>query len=263
MQDNLVISVRNLGFHYPNLPSIFEGVSFFVNQGEFISLVGSNGSGKTTLIKILLGILKPTSGEIEFFGQTQKDFLAKTINHSKIAYIPQTATQPREFPITVKELLDISIIIPKTHKNQLEKLKSIFGLELSGYNTDLITKITSTLKIKNLVNKELSDLSGGERQKVYIARAIINNPQLIFLDEPTSGIDQLSEKEFFEIIDTLRREFNTTIIMITHDISGISHRVDRIFCLSKTLEVIDNPKDYTSSQHIHILSHTHQHNHQH
>jgi zinc transport system ATP-binding protein len=242
-----ILSVQNLSFHYDNLPNIFEDVSFEIQKGEFIGLIGSNGSGKTTLIKTILGILKPVSGNVQIFGQSFADFNTNSKNWAKVGHIPQTASQPKDFPITVKELLEISVI----------KSKQLLPNSVS--NSTLVNIVLDKLKITHLQNSELGELSGGQRQKVYIARAIINNPQLIFLDEPTTGIDQLSETDFYELIAALRNEFGTAVVMISHDIGSISSRVDRIFCLDKTLEIIDNPKDYVHSQHIHVLTHSHVH----
>jgi zinc transport system ATP-binding protein len=241
-----ILKVQNLAFNYPSLPNIFEGVTFQVQNGEFIGLIGSNGSGKTTLIKSILGILKPASGKVELFGQSFSDFNSDSSNWAKVVYIPQTASQPKDFPITVKEILTLSII-----PNKALKHKYVSSL--------LVNSVMDKLKITHLQNLELGELSGGQRQKVFIARAIINDPQLIFLDEPTTGIDQLSETEFYDLIDTLRQDFGTAVVMISHDISSISSRVDRIFCLDKTLAIIDNPKDYIHNQHIHVLSHSHVH----
>lgn len=232
-----VLQVQNLAFGYPNLPNIFEGISFQICKGEFVGLIGANGSGKTSLIKSILGILRPTSGEVSLFDQKYEQFSSNPHNWAKVSYIPQTHSQPSNFPIKVNELLEISVINlnpkdPLTTKTQVQKT-------------------LEKLNITSLKNNELSELSGGQRQKVYIARAIINNPELVFLDEPTTGIDQLSEAEFYELVASLRREFGTAIVMISHDIGSISRRVDRIFCLDKTLQIIDDPKNYQNHHHVH------------
>jgi zinc transport system ATP-binding protein len=233
-----ILKVNSVSFGFDNLPLIFENVSFEVKQKEFIALIGSNGSGKTTLIKLILGLLRPNSGNISLFGKSlaiQSKYPSKNF-WSQIGYIPQTPSQPKDFPITVKELLEISLL----HDDK-----------------SLISESLHKLNIESLQNRQLSELSGGQRQKVYIARAILNNPKLIFLDEPTTGIDQLSESFFYKLIDDLKSEFGTAVVMISHDIGGISNKVDRIFCLDRTLEIIDNPKEYPHSHHIHVLSHNH------
>jgi zinc transport system ATP-binding protein len=250
-----VATLNNISFGYNGLPLIFEGVSFAIDSGEFIGLIGSNGSGKTTLVKVMLGLLKPNTGTVNLFGEDQNAFGNNKQNWSKIGYIPQTASQPKDFPITVEELLGISILGVSTKKSMWNG----FGNFENNESKNKTQQVLQKLDINNLKNKEISQLSGGERQKVYLARALINSPKLIILDEPTTGIDQLSEKDFYNLIDGIRRDLGTTIIMISHDISSISDKVDRIFCLDKTLEIIDNPREYPHNQHIHILSHNHVH----
>jgi zinc transport system ATP-binding protein len=239
---NRIIKVEGVGFGYQNQADIFENVSFDIVQGEFVGLIGSNGSGKTTLIKVILGLLQPRSGGVRLFG---KDIYSTHQNQAfwgQIGYIPQTSSQPRDFPITVLELLQISLN-PKSKNQNLNKIA--------------ITNSLQKLNIEGLKHKQLNELSGGQLQKVYIARAIINNPKLIFLDEPTTGIDQLSESSFYELIEELRADFGTAVVMISHDIGSISNKVDRIFCLNKTLEIIPSPKQYLDNQNLHILSHHH------
>jgi zinc transport system ATP-binding protein len=238
----ILIQAKNLSFGYDKLPLIFEKVNFDIKEGEFIALIGANGSGKTTLIKVLLGLLEKSEGSVSILGNTNIQNPNSSNNSkqfwSQIGYIPQTPAQPKDFPITVLELLQISMLKkdPQAIQNSIQKLG-----------------------IVNIKHKQLNELSGGQRQKVYIARAILNNPKIIFLDEPTSGIDQLSESSFYEIVAELRQNYNTAIVMISHDIGGISSKVDRIFCLDKTLEIINNPKEYPHNEHIHFLSHSHVH----
>ncbi|MBU5454647.1 metal ABC transporter ATP-binding protein [Caproiciproducens sp. MSJ-32] len=184
-----MINIKNLSFSYSNKPPyILNNINLTIPDGAYLSIVGENGSCKTTLIKLILGILKPNLGSIE-------------INSNKIGYVPQRLDSfNSQFPITVKEVLSC-------HKKSL-KNKDINILEM--------LKIVNMQEYKNQL---LGMLSGGQQQRVLIARALMGNPDIIILDEPSTGVDEVNQKEIYSILKRLNKENKKTIISIEHNIN--------------------------------------------
>lgn len=183
-----MIDIKNLCFSYTNKPPyLLNNISLDLPDGIYLSIVGENGSCKTTLIKLILGLLKPTSGSIE-------------VNSQSIGYVPQRLdTFNSQFPITVKEVLSCH---NKTLKN-------------NNINIDSVLKDVNMLDFKNRL---LGMLSGGQQQRVLIARALMGNPEIIILDEPSTGVDEGNQKEIYSILKKLNVEDKKTIISIEHNI---------------------------------------------
>ncbi|WP_071139460.1 metal ABC transporter ATP-binding protein [Sporanaerobacter sp. PP17-6a] len=213
-----IIEVNNLNFGYGE-KFILKDVSFSVKRGDFLGIIGANGSGKSTLMKLMLKILAPLSGNIRMFGQNIEDI--KSWN--KISYISQKLNFfNSSFPTTVEEVVEANLFSQiglfkrpkKCHKEMVYQILKKVGME--GYRKTLI-----------------GNLSGGELQRVFIAKALINNPEILFLDESTVGIDAKSEETVYSLLTDLNQNHGLTIILITHDIFQISHIANRIICLGK------------------------------
>ena len=183
-----MINIKNLCFSYTNKkPYLLNNINLKLPKGIYLSIVGENGSCKTTLIKLILGLLKPTSGNIE-------------VDANATAYVPQRLDSfNSQFPITVKEVLSC-------HKKTL-KDKSI--------NIDSALKDVNMFEYKNRL---LGMLSGGQQQRVLIARALMGNPDIIILDEPSTGVDEGNQKEIYSILKKLNKEDKKTIISIEHNL---------------------------------------------
>lgn len=183
-----MIDIKNLCFSYTNKqPYLLNDINLKLPKGIYLSIVGENGSCKTTLIKLILGLLKPTSGSIE-------------IESKNIAYVPQRLDSfNSQFPITVKEVLSC-------HKKTL-KDKSI--------DIDSVLKDVNMLEYKNRL---LGMLSGGQQQRILIARALMGNPDIIILDEPSTGVDEGNQREIYSILQNLNQEGKKTIISIEHNL---------------------------------------------
>lgn len=176
-------------------------VSFEIPHGSYVGIVGPNGGGKTTLLKLILGLLKPSSGLIQVFGEEP----ASTKARSRIGYVPQRLHGGgKAFPATVEEVVG--------SREALE-----------------------TMGIADLRTKTLSRLSGGEIQKVYIARALASRPELLIFDEPTTGVDLPSREQFSEFLNRLNREQGMTVIVVSHDIEAMQHGVQSVLCLNGTV----------------------------
>lgn len=212
-----IIKLERVSFAYNN-NLVLKNINFSISAGDFVALIGNNGSGKTTLIKLILNLLKSDTGQITILGKDNKK-----IDYSKISYIPQTGINMfNNFAATIEEFVLSNLykkigyfrFAKKEHKKQVDDALSIVNM----------------LDIKH---KTINELSGGQKQKMLIARALINDPDIIFLDEPTSGIDVESKKEIYSLLNQLNKK-GKTIFMITHDISSVINYINRVFCIEYT-----------------------------
>lgn len=205
---NKVLELKDVTFGYTS-SMIFKGASFDIEKGKFVALIGPNGVGKSTLIKIILGELKPNSGEVI------------TNFDSVIGYVPQLgASISNNFPITVKEIVALNLI------GNLHRFSAI--------DEDSTKKIKSTLKLVGLegkINELFGNLSGGEKQKVMISKALIRNPELLVLDEPMIGLDEFSRGNLLDMLSHFTRFHGVTVLMITHDVEETKIYADEIYSI--------------------------------
>ncbi len=214
------IEIKNLKFGY-NENLILKGVNLDLDQGDFAVISGENGSGKSTLIKLILGELKKDHGSIKLFGIDMEDFK----NFDKIGYVPQVNEAIKvAFPVSAREYVGLN----------LYKEFSIFNT-ITKKSKSKIENTFSTLKIKDLIDRPVNTLSGGQAQRVMIARAMVNNPDILILDEPTVGIDQKSKEDFLNLIVHLNTHHGISILMITHEMEILGDYVDKVFKLKEGL----------------------------
>lgn len=211
-----LIEIKNLKFGY-NENLILKDVNLSLDKGDFAVISGENGSGKSTLIKLILGEIKKDAGMIKLFGIDMEDFK----NFDKIGYVPQLNDAVKvAFPISCREYVGLN----------LYKEFSIFNTIKKESKTK-VENIFSTLKINNLIDRPFNKLSGGQAQRVMIARAMVNSPDILILDEPTVGIDKKSKEEFLDLLVHLNRHHDISILMITHEMDILGDYVDKIFKL--------------------------------
>ncbi len=211
--NTICLQFERVSFSY-NSEKTLSDVSFHIHEGEFVALVGSNGAGKTTALKLMLGLEKPESGMIKLFGESAVD----NRTHAKIGYVPQSAAYDRAFPVSVEGVARMGRLKPFSRKWTSEDAAAVKdALELSGLTA--------------LADRPYSALSGGERRRVLVARALSAKPCLLILDEPTANMDEESEKRLFHTLKRLKE--NTTILIVTHDRDFVSSLVDRVLCLEK------------------------------
>jgi zinc transport system ATP-binding protein len=224
-----IVEVKDISFSYGN-ERVLENISFAVHKGDYLGVVGPNGAGKTTLLKIMLGLLKPESGSINLFGVPLSEFK----DWHKIGYVPQKATNfDSSFPVTVYDVVmmgrysNLSIYRQINKDDRVVVKKSLEQVEMWEYRDRLI-----------------GDLSGGQQQRIFIARALVSNPEIIFLDEPTTGIDQKMHDEFYLLLRTLNRDNKLTLVLISHDIKMITKEAMHIACVNKTLVCHTSPEEF-------------------
>ena len=210
------IEIKNLKFGY-NENQILKNVNLNLDEGDFAVISGKNGSGKSTLIKLILGELKKDKGIIKLFGIDMEDFK----NFDKIGYVPQVNEAIKvAFPVSAREYVGLN----------LYKEFSIFNT-ITKKSKSKIENTFSTLKIEDLIDRPFNKLSGGQAQRVMIARAMVNNPDILILDEPTVGIDQKSKEDFLDLLVHLNTHHNISILMITHEMDILGDYVDKVFKL--------------------------------
>lgn len=199
-----------------NFENILSNISLEIFEGDFIAIVGSNGGGKTTFLKLLLNILKPNSGEIQYFENIK----------NKMGYVPQNATAVDViFPATVKEILETAFI---TNSSILKKISKI--------EKDYLKFLIQNFEITNLNSKLFAELSGGQKQRVMIVRALANKPKILFLDEPDMGLDKISQSKFIDNLNKINKENKTSIVFITHHLGMIEKYITKTFCINGILK---------------------------
>lgn len=229
------IELNNVSFSYDHT-TVLENLSFTVRKGEYLGIIGPNGGGKTTLIKIILGLLHPTSGTITLFGKDRHDFKEKY----RIGYVPQRITQAeKSFPATVFEVV---------RTGRIARLG--FFERFTKEDTDAVERAMEISGIARYRDTLIGNLSGGERQRVFIARALVSAPDVLILDEPTVGVDIGAQKTFYDFLSSLNRDHGITIIFISHDIDAVSQETKTVLCLNHNLVCHGLPQDLLNE---HIL----------
>ncbi len=228
---NNVIDIRNLTYKYGN-QVVLDDINLVVKSKDFLGLIGPNGSGKTTLLKGILGLIPLQKGEIHLFDKP----LNKFGDWDKIGYVSQKANSFNSgFPATVYEVVSMGLFGRK-------------GL-FKGLNNKDKEQVIATLEIVGLTDymkQSIGKLSGGQQQRTFIARALVSQPQLLILDEPTVGVDIESTNQFYILLEKLNKEKGITIILVSHDIGVVTNKVSNIACLNKRLLYHGNPEFYNN-----------------
>ena len=248
-----IFDVKNLNFTVRGL-DILTSISLEVFNGEYVAIIGPNGGGKTTLIRLLLGLEEPTEGSIKLYGKKIKNFK----EWHKIGYVPQRASLVDEnFPATVEDIVKMGRVSKRT-----------FFARMSQEDKNAIEDAMIKMDVLNLKHKMVGTLSGGQRQRVMIARALASNPEILILDEPNTGVDMVSQKNFYALLAKLNKEEKITIVFITHDIGVIADDIGRLFTINQKATICNNPKETLSCEDMSALYgieahliHNHKHEH--
>lgn len=248
-----IFDIKNLNFSVKS-QNILSNISLEIFSSEYIAIIGPNGGGKTTLIRMLLGLEKPTSGEIRIFGKKLNDFK----EWYKIGFVPQRASHvDSSFPATVLDIV-------KMGRTSRRSIFSSFG-EL---DKSLVYDAMAKMDVLELKDKMIGTLSGGQRQRVMIARALASKPEILILDEPNTGVDMASQKRFYALLRELNQNDKITIVFITHDVGVIADDIARLFTINQKAIICNNPKQTLSCEDVsflygidaHLL-HNHKHEH--
>jgi zinc transport system ATP-binding protein len=228
------VKVRRVSHSFGNVEALRD-VSLEVAKGDLVAIVGPNGGGKSTLVKVMLGLLSPHDGSAELFCQSAARFR----EWRKVAHVPQHATAfDAQFPIKVAEL----VLLGRIPNRRLGRRFSREDREAARWAMDVCD-------VGPLAGRRVGDLSGGQKQRVLIAKALARKPELLLMDEPTTGVDAQSQDRLFEILDRMNAEFGTTVVIVTHDHSVLHERVQRVVALSVSILFQGTPADYAEFEH--------------
>lgn len=214
--NDTIVDITDLCFSYSG-KEVLHNIDLVVAEGDFIAVVGPNGGGKTTLLKLIIGLLKPTRGRVRLSGRKPGK------KGLEIGYVPQQIDHNLSFPATALDVVIMGKHVPENRlpfgRSQQDRRDGLAALEKMG--------------ISEFAGRKISDLSGGQRQRVLIARALVTEPELLVLDEPTASIDSRGQTEFYQLLQELNKEL--TILMVSHDLLAISRHVKSVACVNRHL----------------------------
>lgn len=217
-----LLLIRDVTYGYSTSIPVLEGISLDVEKGEIIGLLGPNGSGKSTLLKIIAGLIRPWSGSVRFNVKQRRPV---------IGYMPRVESIDWNFPVTVEEVVAMGLWN-----------RSGMMLWSNRHARERVYRILEYLNIERYAKRQIRELSGGEQQRVFLARAIVHEPELLLLDEPTSSADNTTREDVLNLLKELGRR-GITIILATHDIGGVAERLPRVICLYKRVLADGKPSD--------------------
>jgi zinc transport system ATP-binding protein len=246
-----ILSVTNLSFSYETA-EVLSDISFTVSQGDYVALVGPNGAGKTTLIKVILRLENKPKGTVELFGKVLESY-----NHwGRIGYLPQRVSSFNPLlPAKVKEVVGLGLLAHKGYPKKFTRSDE--------------AKISETLTLMDIAQFEeklIGELSSGQQQRVFLARALVSDPELLILDEPSTALDPQTREHFFELLGKLNEDKGVTIILITHDTSYIGQYAHKLLYLDKKIVFYGRFVDFCRSKEMeeyfgpflqHLICHQH------
>ncbi|MFD1020762.1 metal ABC transporter ATP-binding protein [Thalassobacillus hwangdonensis] len=224
-----ILEMNQVSFKYDK-EIVVKDITMTIKPGQFLGLVGPNGSGKSTLIKLMLGLLKPTRGEIRLFDKPIKHFR----QWENIGFVSQKANSFNSgFPATVLEVVKMGLV-SKTGMfrffTKKDKEKAIEALK--------------TVEMEKFLHHPIGELSGGQQQRVFIARALVSEPSFLILDEPTVGVDAKHVSDFYQLLRKLNKDKGITLLMVTHDIGTITEHASHVVCMNKTIHFHGHSDEY-------------------
>ncbi|RFU65727.1 metal ABC transporter ATP-binding protein [Peribacillus glennii] len=226
-----IIEVKDISYKYAE-DHVLEHVSLNVPEGAFLALVGPNGSGKSTLLKLILGLLKLQSGKIKLFGEDIRMFK----DWDQIGFVSQKANSFNTgFPASVFEVV----------QSGLTKKIGLFAFPKKKHREKVLDALKS-VGMLGFQDRNIGELSGGQQQRVFIARALVSEPKLLILDEPTVGVDSRHVHEFYQLLGELNKKSGITLILVTHDVGTVTDKVSHVACLNKSLHFHGDAEEYHS-----------------
>ena len=203
--------------------AVLEDINLELEAADFLGLIGPNGGGKSTLLKVMLGLIKPDRGKIRIFGMTPE------AARGRVGYMPQKTVFDQSFPVKV---LDVVLMGRYTRAGLFHR----YGPD----DRTAARRALEAVKMGDRAEREIGALSGGEQQRVFVARSLVSDPELLLLDEPTAGVDSAQQTEFYDLLCHLNHELGIAIVLVSHDVTAISKYVSKIACLNQLLYYHDS-----------------------
>lgn len=223
------VAVRDLAVQY-GAERVLQDVTFTIEPGELVGIVGPNGSGKTTLLRACLGLAPAASGTVSLFGADVKRFR----DWSRLAYVAQNAAyRDRSAPATVREVVSFGRVARRGLLRRLDR-----------HDDEHVRAALREVALAGLERKRFTDLSGGQRQRVLLAKALAGEPEAVFLDEPTTGVDPKAREEFYRLLDHLNHEHSLTVVLVSHDETAVARTAHRVLAVNRRLVFDGTPKEF-------------------
>ena len=243
------VELESVGVSYGEV-RVLDGINLTVEPGDFLGIIGPNGSGKTTLLRVMLGLLEPQEGSVRLFGQPPASFR----EWRRVGYVPQRAVLDPSLPVTVQEVVASGLVASLGFFQRIgraQRLRVSEALARAGMEAHAQARIGA--------------LSTGQQQRVLIARALVSDPELIILDEPTGGVDPEAQTSFYAMLHHLNSEREVTLVLVSHDIGVVAKEVTKLACLNRRLIFHGRPGDFLSDAaltalygpSVRIVSHDH------
>lgn len=246
-----LVTVNGLTFSYGGL-AVLKDISFRVRRGDYLGIVGPNGSGKSTLVRSLLGLTNPHQGTVELFGEQLEQFRS----WAKIGYLSQRLKSLNQgFPATVEEIVGLGLLSRKRFPRRRKR-----------EDVAAIDRTLAHMGIIDLKKRPFGDLSGGQQQRALLARALVNEPELLILDEPTTALDPETRENFYQLLRHLNRNHGTTVILVTHDTWSIGNYAGRFLYIDKRVIFDGTFEEFCHSEEMtgffgeyaqHVICHRH------
>jgi zinc transport system ATP-binding protein len=228
LNQETIIELQEVCFSY-NKEEVIKDVTLSIHKGDYVGLVGPNGGGKSTLIKLMLGLLKPSKGAVKLLTDN-------------IGYVPQRKYTELNFPVTVEEVVSMG----RYGKRGLLRFPT-------KKDKEKVNWALTQVNMAEFKDRQISDLSGGQQQRVFIARAIASEPDVIFLDEPTVGVDIKTQKQFYELLRKLNKELHLTLILVTHELDVVAHEASELGYINKEMVYFGEPEEFLKGKYFHEL----------
>jgi zinc transport system ATP-binding protein len=236
----LAVELREVGFSYPGGPPVFERLDLEIERGEFVAVAGPNGGGKTTLVRLALGLARPSTGEVRLFGEPAATFRGR----ATLGYLAQRSHLGLDAPATVREVVTAGRL-PRA---------GLLG-PLGADDRVRVAEAIARVGLSSVADRPLARLSGGQQQRAFVAKALASDPELLVLDEPTTGVDVEAQEELGSLLAELNRRLGVTILYVSHEFGAVEHVVGRLVLVRNGIVFDGPPGDLPGLWHD--PSHTH------
>jgi len=238
---SLAVELKDVSFAYAQGPPVLRDVDLRISPGELVAIAGPNGGGKTTLVRLVLGLLRPTHGEVRLFGHRAQ----RLSRRAPLGYLPQRAQLGINAPVSVEEVVAAGRVGSGPLLGPLRRA-----------DREVVAAAVERVGLSDVAHRPLQTLSGGQQQRAFIAKALAGRPSLLVLDEPTTGVDTESQEALAELLDRLHRELNVTVLYVSHEFGAIERYVDRLVLVRGTI-VFDGPPSglpdmWHDPSHVHV-----------